>query len=194
MSSASKFIDFFVHDLLDYTILNKDATNFIKNPTVFDIHTSLTEMCQILEDKSSMKNITIDIKYHGFNNSDTVVKSDKKRMQQVILNLMSNALKFTDRDGKIMLLVEKLNRENAEFLRISVVDSGVGIKKEDQGRLFKMFGSIKDEGKKINVHGVGLGLVICKMIVNKFDGHIDFVSKYGKGSTFFFTMKLDQID
>ena len=57
-----------------------------------------------------------------------------------------------------------------------------------------MFGSIKDEGKKINVHGVGLGLVICKMIVNKFDGYIDFVSRYGKGSTFFFTMKLDEID
>lgn len=57
-----------------------------------------------------------------------------------------------------------------------------------------MFGSIKDENKKINVHGVGLGLVICKLIVNKFDGHIDFVSKYKKGSTFFFTFKLDDID
>jgi len=79
MSSASKFIDFFVHDLLDYTILNKDATNFIKNPAIFDINLALREMCEILEDKSSMKNITIDIKYQGF--SDMMVKSDKKRMQ-----------------------------------------------------------------------------------------------------------------
>lgn len=66
MASASKFIDFFVHDLLDYTILNKDSKNFIKIPTVFDLNIALTEMCQILEDKSSMKNITIDIKYKGF--------------------------------------------------------------------------------------------------------------------------------
>lgn len=194
MSNASKFIDFFVHDLLDYTILNKDATNFIKNPSIFDINTALEEMCAILEDKSSMKNVKIDIKFKGFRDHNTSVKTDKKRMQQVILNLMSNALKFTDRDGKIMLLVEKIVRDGSDFLRLSVVDSGIGIKEKDQGRLFKMFGSIKDEGKKINVHGVGLGLVICKMIVNKFDGHIDFVSKYKRGSTFFFTMKLDEID
>jgi K+-sensing histidine kinase KdpD len=57
-----------------------------------------------------------------------------------------------------------------------------------------MFGSIKDESKKINVHGVGLGLVICKLIVNKFDGKIDFISKYKKGSTFFFTFKLEPVN
>ena len=50
-----------------------------------------------------------------------------------------------------------------------------------------MFGSIKDEKNKINVQGVGLGLVICKLIVNKFDGNIDFISKHKIGSTFFFT-------
>lgn len=97
---------------------------------------------------------------------------------------MSNALKFTDRNGKILLLVEKLPEE---FLRISVVDNGIGIKKKNQNRLFNMFGSIKDESKKINVNGVGLGLVICKLIVNKFGGKIDFISKYKKGSTFWFT-------
>jgi K+-sensing histidine kinase KdpD len=56
-----------------------------------------------------------------------------------------------------------------------------------------MFGSIKDESKKVNVHGVGLGLVICKLIVNKFDGKINFISKFKKGSTFFFTFKLEPI-
>jgi two-component system, NarL family, sensor histidine kinase BarA len=107
---------------------------------------------------------------------------------------MSNALKFTDRNGKILLLVERIERQSQAFMRISVVDSGIGIKKEDQSRLFNMFGSIKDEGKKINVHGVGLGLVICKLIVNKFDGYIDFISKYKRGSTFFFTFKLDDME
>ena len=103
---------------------------------------------------------------------------------------MSNALKFTARNGKILLLAEKID----DFLRISVIDSGVGIKKKHQGKIFSMFGSIKDENKKINVHGVGLGLMICKLIVNKFEGNIDFVSKYKKGSTFFFTFKLDPND
>jgi signal transduction histidine kinase len=107
---------------------------------------------------------------------------------------MSNALKFTDRNGQILILVEQITRESEKFLRISVVDSGIGIKKKHQNKLFHMFGSLKDAKSKINVHGVGLGLVICKLIVNKFDGNIDFISKHKKGSTFFFTFKLEEID
>jgi hypothetical protein len=57
MSSACKFIDFFVHDVLDYTILNKDSKNFIKNSINFDINQAISEMLQILEDKTLMKNI-----------------------------------------------------------------------------------------------------------------------------------------
>ena len=102
-------------------------------------------------------------------------------MQQVFLNLISNALKFTDRSGKITIIVEKIN----QALRISVADTGIGIKHEDQDKLFKLFGSIKDE--KLNTNGIGLGLVISKLIVNKFDGYIDFITKYKHGSTFFFT-------
>ena len=170
MQSASKFIDFFVHDVLDYTILNKDSKNFIKNCSNFSISEAINEINHILEDKSVMKKVKVEIKYIGFDAH--VVKTDKKRLQQIILNLMSNALKFTDRNGKILIIAEK----KGEFVRISVVDSGIGIKKRHQNRLFQMFGSIKDEAKKINVQGVGLGLVICKLIVEKFDGHIDFIS------------------
>jgi signal transduction histidine kinase len=71
---------------------------------------------------------------------------------------------------------------------VSITDSGIGIKKKNQDKIFKMFGSIKDEKKKINTNGIGLGLVISKLIVNKFGGIIDFVSKYHRGSTFFYTI------
>ena len=57
-----------------------------------------------------------------------------------------------------------------------------------------MFGSIKDEGQQINVQGIGLGLVICKLIVNKFNGEIDFISKYKQGSTFYFTFEVGDAD
>jgi signal transduction histidine kinase len=103
----------------------------------------------------------------------------------VFLNLLSNALKFTDRDGKIKIIVE--NNYKGNFVRLSVVDNGIGIKIKDQDKLFKLFGSIKDEKKKINTNGIGLGLVISKLIVNKFGGYIDFISKFKKGSTFFYT-------
>lgn len=70
-----------------------------------------------------------------------------------------------------------------------VIDKGVGIKDQDKNKIFKLFSSIKDEKNKINVGGIGLGLVISKMIVNKFNGMIDFNSVYKKGTTFYFTFE-----
>ena len=74
---------------------------------------------------------------------------------------------------------------------ISVIDSGIGIREKDQKKLFQLFGSIKDEKLKINTQGIGLGLVICKMIVEKFNGKIDFISEFQAGSTFFFSIELE---
>ena len=70
-----------------------------------------------------------------------------------------------------------------------VIDKGVGIKESDKNKIFKLFSSIKDEKNKVNVGGIGLGLVISKMIVNKFNGQIDFNSVYKKGTTFYFTFE-----
>ena len=81
--------------------------------------------------------------------------------------------------------------QERDTLRISVVDSGCGIKKKDHKKIFKMFGSIKDDKQKINTKGIGLGLVISKLIVKKFNGIIDFISKWEKGSTFFYTFELE---
>jgi signal transduction histidine kinase len=88
------------------------------------------------------------------------------------MNLYSNAIKFSDKHGSILVKVEKVSK--GQLIIISVIDSGLGIKKKDKGKLFKMFGSIKDEQKKINMNGIGLGLVISKLLVEKFNGNINF--------------------
>ena len=74
---------------------------------------------------------------------------------------------------------------------VNVKDSGIGIKNKNKPKLFKLFGSIKNEQKKINTNGIGLGLVISKMIVEKFDGSIFFESQYQVGSDFSFSFKID---
>ena len=114
-----------------------------------------------------------------------------------MLNLVANAMKFTDRDGEIFIVVKYMDKRTLlldnDYLEISVIDNGIGIKKKNQGKLFQLFGSIKNEKHKFNIQGIGLGLIISKMIVNKFGGQIDFVSKYKKGTTFFYTFLVDKV-
>ena len=128
MGCATKFIDFFVHDILDYTILNKDSLNFTKNVTIFNIEQAIHEIAGILGDKVDLKQIKMKIALVGFD-QNFLVKSDKKRMQQILLNLYSNALKFTQRRGKINIVVEKC--KDNDHIILSVIDTGIGIKKND---------------------------------------------------------------
>jgi signal transduction histidine kinase len=146
---------------------------------------------QIQEDKVLMKQIKVKVVYLGFKEYE--VKTDQKRLQQVLLNFFSNAIKFTNKHGNIVILVELKQAEGRQFLRVSVKDDGVGIKEENKCHIFKLFGSIKDKKHKINMQGIGLGLVICKMIVKKFNGSINFLSEYGHGSTFYFSFELEQM-
>ena len=105
----------------------------------------------------------------------------------MLLNLVSNSLKFTNRKGLIKIKVI-LQGKDKKTLKLSVVDNGIGIKENDQNNLFKLFGAIVDQENRININGIGLGLVISKLIVENFDGNIGFKSKYNHGSTCFFTI------
>ena len=79
----------------------------------------------------------------------------------MLLNLYSNAIKFSRRKGSIIFMIEK----KVSDVIVSVIDNGYGIKEKNKDKLFKLFGSIKDEKKGINMQGIGLGLVISKLIV-----------------------------
>lgn len=80
------------------------------------------------------------------------------------------------------------------MLKLSVIDNGVGIKEQNQSKLFQLFSTFAANGGTINTDGIGLGLVISKMIVEKFSGEIDFFSREGSGTTFHFTFEQDDFD
>ena len=91
------------------------------------------------------------------------MKTDAQRVMQVLLCLQSNALKFT-KDGEVEIIVNiEKNKEEENFLSISVRDTGIGISKENQSKLFQLFGFLSDS-VQMNKQGVGLGLVIAKQI------------------------------
>jgi len=114
-----------------------------------------------------------------------IIYNDKKRINQILLNLIGNAVKFTDK-GKITIKNRLLKREIA----ISVKDTGPGIQKEDLKKLFKPFSRILEPGKF--KEGSGLGLHLSKKLANLLGGDITVKSKFGKGSTFKLVLKIDE--
>ena len=112
------------------------------------------------------------------------ITSDRRRIEQILLNLLSNAIKFTEQGG-VTLTAKTL----AGVLRVSVADTGIGIKPEDLARLFQPFRQL-DTGLTRQHEGTGLGLAICKRLVERLGGTITVESELGKGSTFQFTLPI----
>ncbi|MDP3741404.1 MAG: HAMP domain-containing sensor histidine kinase [bacterium] len=115
------------------------------------------------------------------------VEIDREKLKRVIVNLLSNSVKYTLAKGKIKITVEK----NQHYIKISVKDSGIGIPKADQAKVFEKF------FRSVNVikhspDGTGLGLFIARSLVNAMGGKIDFTSDEGRGTTFYVTLPLKQ--
>jgi PAS domain S-box-containing protein len=111
------------------------------------------------------------------------IESDKRRVKQILVNFMSNAVKFTDQ-GKIEIKVVK----RGDVVEISVMDTGIGIREEDMGHLLKAFNRIRTEGRISE--GSGLGLYLSRKIAILLGGGISAESEFGKGSTFTFILPL----
>jgi signal transduction histidine kinase len=116
---------------------------------------------------------------------DMYAYGDRDMINSVIRNLMTNAVKFTDRDKKVEVKVEA----KEEKIEVSVVDEGIGISQENMERLFRIDEKYKSTGTA-GEKGTGLGLIICREFVEKNGGEINVTSKPGKGSTFSFTIPM----
>ncbi len=117
----------------------------------------------------------------------STISGDKRRLRQILLNLISNAVKFTP-EGHIIVTAQ----EKEELIEISVEDSGIGIPVEDQSLIFDTFHQAPDGAQ--NEVGTGLGLPIAKQFVEAHGGQMWLESEFGKGSTFFITLPIKQIE
>jgi signal transduction histidine kinase len=115
------------------------------------------------------------------------VQADPRRLEQVLNNLLSNAIKFTPAGGEIEVGAV---HENATEAKVWVKDNGVGIPTGETGSLFELYQQTSS-GKGSDQKGTGLGLVICKMIVETHGGKIWVESEEGKGTTFFFSLPFE---
>jgi two-component system sensor histidine kinase/response regulator len=173
-----------INDILDFSKLSCGMMNI--NNDCFKL-TEIVDSCndalkqQIIEKKQK-----ILFKY-GDSLPEYII-SDKQKIIQILINLISNANKFTDFEGDIDVYINKIDYNILEF---SVKDNGIGISEEDQNRLFNTFIQINNVKYRT---GTGLGLYICKKISELLDGNIKVHSKIGEGSTFVFEIKFKKYE
>jgi signal transduction histidine kinase len=164
-------------NLLEWSRAQTDRVEF--TPENFNMADLIRENIRLLESNAEQKAITI--------NKDLASKitafADKQMINTVLRNLISNAIKFTQKGGEIIVLAENGARE----ILISVIDNGIGIEPERIENLFRIDKSNSTPGTN-NEHGTGLGLMLCKDFVEKHGGKIWAESKPGKGTVFYFTL------
>jgi PAS domain S-box-containing protein len=161
----------------------------------FKIHNETFNPVMLIDDalkiSVSNKSESIELVKNINSDSNTCVVGDPLRLQQVLLNFISNAFKFTQEGSVTVSLDSKCIDENKIKLVFSVADTGIGISKSDQSKLFKMFSQIEKTMTRKR-GGTGLGLAISKEIIELMGGKIWFESDEGKGSTFYFEVVLEK--
>ncbi|MCU6678756.1 two-component sensor histidine kinase BarA [Leclercia tamurae] len=175
-----------INDVLDFSKL--EAGKLILESIPFPLRSTLDEVVTLLAHSSHDKGLelTLNIK----NDVPDNVIGDPLRLQQVITNLVGNAIKFTE-SGNIDVLVEKRAISNTKVqIEVQIRDTGIGIPERDQSRLFQAFRQA-DASISRRHGGTGLGLVITQKLVNEMGGDISFHSQPNRGSTFWFHINLD---
>ena len=178
-----------VNDILDFSKL--DAGKLTLNTQPFSIKKVVDEVLYAFSVAAQKKNIALqsDVQLP----EDLIVQGDAFRLKQILFNLTSNAIKFTEH-GRVKIIAKSITKtDNNIVVRIDVQDSGVGIPADQQGFIFEEFAqatNTKNGGRRA-IRGTGLGLAICKMLTELQGGKIQVKSEINVGSTFTITMPYD---
>ena len=149
------------------------------NPHDFEIAELINETTELLNDSARQKSITISVTLPH----NVIAFGDKSMISTILRNLITNAVKFTNQRGKIDISASQTETESV----VSVSDTGIGLKKEDVEKLFRIEESLSTKGTEGEM-GTGLGLLLCKDFIKKHGGKIWVESEPGKGSRFVFTL------
>ncbi|HET8859002.1 PAS domain S-box protein [Marivirga sp.] len=170
-----------LNDILDLSKI--EAGKMEIQPHVTEVKTIFEKVLNLFTQQARQKSINLSFKID--NEIPKYLKIDETRIIQIVSNLTSNALKFTEKDGKVILHFSKEIKHN--LYRIAIEDTGIGISDNDQQKLFKIFTQVDNSSTKA-FSGTGLGLAISKELSSLMGGQIGVSSKPDEGSVFWFTM------
>lgn len=179
LTTVGRRMSYLLNDLIDITKIKQQEISLNKEPiSLHNIIETVVEMQKIMANEKPLSiKVEIPDKFHP-------VFADENRLIQILFNLLHNAVKFTD-EGEIKISV----RKRGNYAVVSIKDNGIGINREDQSRIFLPYeqGEMSDYNES---GGIGLGLSICKQLVEMHGGDLSVRSTVGKGATFSFTLPL----
>jgi signal transduction histidine kinase len=175
-----------VNEILDLTKIESGSLKLLPEET------NINELCKEATDlfawNASSEKLKIEYEIDSEVPDDII--ADKTKLRQIIINLLGNAIKFTE-EGEVKLSVEK-PAPQSDLIRFSVADTGVGIAKEDQAKIFESFTQIKPKNEtKKNIKGTGLGLTISNKLLKLMGSNLELESELGVGSNFYFEIQPD---
>ena len=183
IASSGSMLLALINDILDLSKIESGKVAIIR--VEYQLSTVCNDLMNMIKDRAGKKNLGLKLKINP--QIPNYLYGDEVRIRQIVLNLLTNAVKYTE-TGTITLDVDFINRSKSQIdLKISVKDTGRGIKKTDINKLFTSFQRLEEAHNK-NIEGTGLGLAIVGGYVKLMHGKIDVLSDYGKGSEFIVTI------
>ncbi|MCR5725158.1 MAG: response regulator [Treponema sp.] len=189
IKSAGTSLLAIINDILDFSKIEAGKMELL--PENYDISSLIVDLVNMIDERSKKKGLEFILK--SDEGLPKTLHGDSVRLKQCILNLLTNAVKYTQAGSITFTVGYKKLDKNLIALEVSVTDTGIGIKEQDMERLFSPFERI-EEGKNKTIEGTGLGMSIVKKILAMMDTRLEVESTYGKGSNFHFTVKQPVID
>ena len=176
-----------INDILDFSKI--EAGKLEIGSADFDLCACAEEVVQMLAPRALSKGLELACHVHP--SLPTVLRGDADRVRQVLVNLVGNAIKFTNSGSVVVRMAAEEVGDHALTVRVAVSDTGVGIPPSELDRLFKSFSQVDTSATRRH-GGTGLGLAISKQLAELMGGTVGVESELGRGSTFWFTVRLEQ--
>lgn len=188
IQTAGKGLLSIINDILDFSKIEADKLEIL--PNEYDVSSLIHDLTNMVKEKADKKGLRLQLEVDK--NIPSALYGDDVRIKQVLLNILNNAVKYTQK-GSVTFSVTGKPQEKDILLHFEVKDTGIGIKKEDMEKLFAEFERI-EENRNRNIEGTGLGMNITLKLLELMDSELSVESVYGKGSTFSFDLLQGIVD
>ena len=179
IQSSGKTLLFLINDILDLSKIESGKMEII--PVNYELSAVIMDLWNVIYFRAKEKDLKLSVELDE--TLPSVLYGDDVRIKQIVTNLLTNAVKYTPKGSVEMILAGEYQDKDNILLKISVKDTGMGIRKEDMGKLFESFQRL-DEEKNRNIEGTGLGMNITMSLLKMMDGDMMVESEYRNGSTF----------